>query len=78
MFLFYAAIVFSYLVFDACCFFRLQHYTADTALAVIVDKNTTLKINTEHLRDISFRTDSIYQFIGELRIQPDNEVVEMQ
>lgn len=53
---------------------RLQEYIVETAIAVVADGNATLKIDTQHLRDISFRIGSTYQFIGELLIQPDNEV----
>lgn len=55
--------------------FRLQEYSVETALAIIVDGGARLKVNTDHLRDLSFRVGSIYQFIGELSInQPENEV----
>lgn len=54
---------------------KLEEYSVETAIAVVVDGSAKLKINTEHLREISFRIGSIYQFIGELRIQPDNEAV---
>ncbi|KAI3440477.1 uncharacterized protein J3R85_003552 [Psidium guajava] len=54
---------------------KLQEYSVETAVAVIVDGDASLKIDTQHLRDLSFRAGSIYQFIGELRIQPDNEAV---
>lgn len=55
--------------------FRLQEYSVETAIAVIVDGTAKLKVNTLHLRDLGFRVWSIYQFIGELSInQPDNEV----
>lgn len=53
---------------------RLQEYTVETAIAVVADGNATLKIDTQHLRDISFRIGSTYQFIGELLIQSDSEV----
>lgn len=53
---------------------RLQEYSVETAIAIVVDGNAKLKINTQHLRDLSFRVGSIYQFIGELLIQPDDEV----
>lgn len=53
---------------------RLQEHTVETAIAVVADGNATLKIDTQHLRDISFRIGSTYQFIGELLIQPDSEV----
>ncbi|KAK6915635.1 hypothetical protein RJ641_020752 [Dillenia turbinata] len=54
---------------------RLEEYSVATAIAVIVDGGANLKINTEHLRDLSFRVGSIYQFIGELFFQPDKEAV---
>ncbi|CAB4304594.1 unnamed protein product [Prunus armeniaca] len=38
-----------------------------------VDGSDSLKINIQHLRELSFRVGSIYQFIGEPLIQPDNE-----
>ncbi|CAL8139249.1 unnamed protein product [Prunus armeniaca] len=40
-----------------------------------VDGSDSLKINIQHLRELSFRVGSIYQFIGEPLIQPDNEAV---
>ncbi|KAL6290803.1 hypothetical protein ACE6H2_008313 [Prunus campanulata] len=52
----------------------LQEYSVETAIASIIDGSDSLKINTQHLRELSFRVGSIYQFIGELLIQPDNEV----
>ncbi|KAB2630629.1 hypothetical protein D8674_008148 [Pyrus ussuriensis x Pyrus communis] len=52
----------------------LQDYFVETANATIVDESERLKIDTKHLRELSFRVGSIYQFIGELLIQPDNEV----
>ncbi|KAI5326361.1 hypothetical protein L3X38_035435 [Prunus dulcis] len=55
---------------------KLQEYSVETAIATIVDGSDSLKINTQHLRELSFRVGSIYhQFIGELLIQPDNEAV---
>ncbi|WOK92224.1 CST complex subunit TEN1 [Canna indica] len=51
---------------------RLQAYSADTAMAVIADADVSLKIDTQHLRDLNFRIGSSYQFIGELLILPDN------
>uniref|UniRef100_A0A7N2L4Q3 CST complex subunit TEN1 n=1 Tax=Quercus lobata TaxID=97700 RepID=A0A7N2L4Q3_QUELO len=54
---------------------RLQEYSVETAIAIVVDGNAKLKINTQHLRDLSFRVGSIYQFIGELLIQPDDEAI---
>eukprot|EP00262_Sarcandra_glabra_P004280 TRINITY_DN1523_c2_g1_i2.p1 TRINITY_DN1523_c2_g1~~TRINITY_DN1523_c2_g1_i2.p1 ORF type:complete len:125 (+),score=11.85 TRINITY_DN1523_c2_g1_i2:214-588(+) len=51
---------------------KLQEYCVETAIAVIVDGNISLKIDTQHLRDINFRVGSIYQFIGEFLVQPDN------
>ncbi|CAN6724583.1 unnamed protein product [Malus baccata var. baccata] len=52
---------------------KLHDYSVETAIATIVDGSERLKINTQHLRELSFRVGSIYQFIGELLIQPDNE-----
>ncbi|KAH0994421.1 hypothetical protein GBA52_018285 [Prunus armeniaca] len=54
---------------------KLQEYSVETAIATIVDGSDSLKINTQHLRELSFRVESIYQFIGELLIQPGNEAV---
>ncbi|XP_021820589.1 CST complex subunit TEN1-like [Prunus avium] len=54
---------------------KLQEYSVETAIATIIDGRDSLKINTQHLRELSFRVGSIYQFIGELLIQPDNEAV---
>lgn len=57
------------------CFCRLRGYSVETAIGVIEDGGKSLKINTQNLRDVSFRVGSIYQFIGELHIeQPNNEV----
>ncbi|XP_077228830.1 telomere-capping, CST complex subunit isoform X1 [Tasmannia lanceolata] len=54
---------------------KLQEYCVETAIAVIIDGNISLKIDTQHLRDISFHVSSIYQFIGELLIQSDNNAI---
>ncbi|KAK3418678.1 hypothetical protein EUGRSUZ_H03263 [Eucalyptus grandis] len=54
---------------------RLQEYSVETTIAMIVDGDASLKIDTQHLRDHSFRIGSIYQFIGQLQIQPDNEAL---
>ncbi|KAM1051793.1 hypothetical protein ACFX2J_033112 [Malus domestica] len=54
---------------------KLHDYSVETVIATIVDGSERLKINTQHLRELSFRVGSIYQFIGELLIQPDNEAV---
>ncbi|CAL5085942.1 unnamed protein product [Urochloa decumbens] len=53
----------------------LQSYDVDSAIAVIQDGSVSLKIDTKNLRDVSFRTSSAYQFIGELLIRADNEVL---
>jgi hypothetical protein len=53
----------------------LRGYSVETAIGVIEDGGRSLKINTQNIRDVSFRVGSIYQFIGELHIeQPNNEV----
>ncbi|XP_039136244.1 CST complex subunit TEN1 [Dioscorea cayenensis subsp. rotundata] len=54
---------------------KLQTYNAETAVAIIADGGTSLKIHTQYLRGISFRIGSVYQFIGELLIQSDNDVI---
>ncbi|CAL5393370.1 unnamed protein product [Camellia sinensis] len=56
------------------CYWKvwLQDYSVETALAVIIDGTASLKIDTQHL-NVNLRVGSIYQFIGELVIQPDNE-----
>ncbi|XP_062189096.1 CST complex subunit TEN1-like [Phragmites australis] len=54
---------------------NLQSYDVDSAIAVIQDGSVSLKVDTQHLRDISFRTNSTYQFIGELLIPPDNDAI---
>ncbi|KAK6925456.1 hypothetical protein RJ641_009782 [Dillenia turbinata] len=51
----------------------LKEYYIEAAIAIIFYGRVNLKINTEHLRDLSFRVGSIYQFIGELFFQPDKE-----
>ncbi|GMH29312.1 hypothetical protein Nepgr_031155 [Nepenthes gracilis] len=53
---------------------KLQGYTVETAEAVIADGSASLKVDTHHL-SLNFRVGSIYQFIGELHVQPDNEVM---
>ncbi|KAJ0014853.1 hypothetical protein Pint_19702 [Pistacia integerrima] len=54
---------------------KLQEYSVETAITIIADGSAILKIDTQHLRDLSFRVGSIYQFIGELHIQLDNEAI---
>uniref|UniRef100_A0A453A386 FHA domain-containing protein n=1 Tax=Aegilops tauschii subsp. strangulata TaxID=200361 RepID=A0A453A386_AEGTS len=56
-------------------FFSLQSYDVDSAVAVIRDGSATMKIDTQHLRDISFRSGSIFQFIGELLIRPNDDAI---
>ncbi|XAR57042.1 hypothetical protein NMG60_11025044 [Bertholletia excelsa] len=53
---------------------KLQEYSVETAVGVIIDGNATLKIDIQHL-NINLRVGSIYQFIGELLIQPNNEAI---
>lgn len=54
---------------------KLESYSVETGMAVIVDSGATLLIDTQHLRDISFRPGSVYQFIGELHIPQDSQAV---
>ncbi|TVU41438.1 hypothetical protein EJB05_14955, partial [Eragrostis curvula] len=53
----------------------LQSYDMDSAIAIIQDGSVSLKVDTQHLRDVSFRTNSMYQFIGELLIRADNDAI---
>ncbi|KAF6992451.1 hypothetical protein CFC21_009437 [Triticum aestivum] len=53
----------------------LQSYDVDSAVAVIQDGSARLRIDTQHLRDISFRSGSAFQFIGELLIRPNDDVI---
>lgn len=53
----------------------LQSFDVDSATAVIQDGSVSLKVDTQHLRDISFRMNSAYQFIGELQIREDNDAI---
>ncbi|XP_047061991.1 CST complex subunit TEN1-like [Lolium rigidum] len=53
----------------------LHSYDVDSAVAVIQDGSAKLKVDTQHLRDISFRCSSTYQFIGELLIQPNSDAI---
>ncbi|KAI4301741.1 hypothetical protein L6164_034988 [Bauhinia variegata] len=52
---------------------KLCEYSAETAIATVADGNVTLKVNVQHLRDLTFQVGSVYQFIGEFLIQPNNE-----
>ncbi|XBJ21193.1 hypothetical protein VPH35_011886 [Triticum aestivum] len=49
----------------------LQSYDVDSAVAVIRDGSVTLRIDTQHLREIGFRSGSMFQFIAELLIRPN-------
>uniref|UniRef100_A0A0E0AFZ9 Uncharacterized protein n=1 Tax=Oryza glumipatula TaxID=40148 RepID=A0A0E0AFZ9_9ORYZ len=53
----------------------VRSYDLNSAIAVIQDGGASLKVDTQNLREISFRTNSTYQFIGELLIKPDNDAV---
>ncbi|XP_010528911.1 PREDICTED: CST complex subunit TEN1 [Tarenaya hassleriana] len=54
---------------------KLREYSVETAVALVADGETVLNVDTQHLRDLSFRVGSIYQFIGELHIEPGNEAI---
>ncbi|XP_071940274.1 CST complex subunit TEN1 isoform X3 [Coffea arabica] len=51
---------------------KLQEYDIETAIASIVEGNASLKIDTQHLK-VNLRIGSLYQFIGELLIDPSNQ-----
>jgi len=61
-------------MFNLLFFFSLQSFDVDSATAIIQDGSVSLKVDTQHLMDISFRMNSAYQFIGELQIREDNDV----
>ncbi|XP_071940273.1 CST complex subunit TEN1 isoform X2 [Coffea arabica] len=52
----------------------LQEYDIETAIASIVEGNASLKIDTQHLK-VNLRIGSLYQFIGELLIDPSNQAI---
>ncbi|XP_068660876.1 CST complex subunit TEN1 [Aristolochia californica] len=52
---------------------KLLEHDEHTSVAVIVDENVNLKIDTQHLRDLNLRVGSMYQFIGELHIHLDTD-----
>ncbi|CAN1197963.1 CST complex subunit TEN1, partial [Linum perenne] len=54
---------------------KLQDYSIETGVATLVDGDAKLEIDTQHLREVTFRTGSTFLFIGELLIKPDNEAV---
>ncbi|KAH6808659.1 telomere-capping [Perilla frutescens var. frutescens] len=53
---------------------KLQEYNLETAVAVIVDGDASLKVDTQYLK-LNLRPGSLYQFIGELHIEPNNEAI---
>ncbi|XP_009597153.1 CST complex subunit TEN1 [Nicotiana tomentosiformis] len=53
---------------------KLQEYNVGTAVAVIVDRNASLEIDTRHL-NLNLRVGSIFQFIGELHLEPGHEAI---
>ncbi|KAM3300711.1 hypothetical protein ACQJBY_041628 [Aegilops geniculata] len=53
----------------------LQSYDVDSAVAVIRDGSVTLSIDTQNLMEIGFRSGSMFQFIGELLIRPNNDAI---
>ncbi|KAM1191624.1 hypothetical protein PS2_011877 [Malus domestica] len=48
--------------------------TVQEDILELVDESERSKIDSKHLRELSFQVGSVYQFIDELLIQPDNEV----
>ncbi|XP_012569507.1 CST complex subunit TEN1 [Cicer arietinum] len=54
---------------------KLLEYSLETGLATIIDGDNSLIVTIENLKDLNFQVDSVYQFIGELLIQPDHEGV---
>lgn len=56
-----------------CCFVRLLDYNVETAVVVIVEGSATLNIDTQYVK-LNYRVGSIYQFIGELSFELENQV----
>ncbi|KAH7425859.1 hypothetical protein KP509_11G074100 [Ceratopteris richardii] len=55
---------------------RLMSYDIETGMAIICDEDgTSLPVCTQHIRNLQFRTNSLFQFIGELSSQPHQEVL---
>lgn len=53
---------------------RLESFDVKSGMAVIKDVNASLRIDTQHLRHLSLRQGSLYEFIGELSLEPFNQV----
>ncbi|EPS69804.1 hypothetical protein M569_04960, partial [Genlisea aurea] len=53
---------------------KLVEYDVETAMAGIEDGDANLEVDTGHL-SLNFRVGSLYQFIGELQIQPHRKVI---
>lgn len=53
---------------------RLESYEVETGIALITHAGASLKVDTQHLRDLSLRPGSLYQFIGELCVETPNQV----
>ncbi|KAL1548127.1 CST complex subunit TEN1-like [Salvia divinorum] len=51
---------------------KIQEYDLETAVAIIVDGDASSKVDTQYL-NLNLRPGSLYQFIGELQIEPNNE-----
>ena len=49
---------------------RLESFDVKSGMAVIKDVNASLRIDTQHLRNLSLRQGSLYEFIGELSLEP--------
>ncbi|XP_051125861.1 CST complex subunit TEN1 [Andrographis paniculata] len=53
---------------------KLQEYDLETAVVAILDGDASLKVDTKHIQ-LNFRKGSMYQFIGELHVEPNNEAI---
>ncbi|KAF6996366.1 hypothetical protein CFC21_012711 [Triticum aestivum] len=51
----------------------IQSYDVDSAVVVIRDGSATLKIDTQHLRDIGFQSTAPFIGVGELLIRPNDD-----
>ncbi|KMS94799.1 hypothetical protein BVRB_015210 [Beta vulgaris subsp. vulgaris] len=53
---------------------KLLDYNVETAVVVIVEGSATLNIDTQYVK-LNYRVGSIYQFIGELSFELENQPI---
>lgn len=62
-----------FLIFYFLLFQSLKSYDAGAAVAVVEYKGEELNIDASLLIDFQFRTDSLYEFIGEIQARSRKE-----